>query len=846
MAYQQHYNRQQQQQEQPPYTPGQHPQQHPQQPPHNQHGHPFPQPLFLAELDVPQRKLSSDASTGMPMSPTGEPIFEMSAEPVTSGKEDAEHKKPAPRQDTDQPPQANPWPFYLENQQHITASPVESRSRSKTEGSAPGTPMANLWPYHGPAGGDEVLSPTVIGSPTQGIDMPKMPEIPEDSDILNQHRPSLGSPTGAAPDTADSPASLVPAPLSIKRTSQQQQSPQRTYKAYSPAHEEEDTVAAGPAASQGTLGVGAGHQTTMAYRPYRRPSFQDQEPVPETEPSTTVSPPPGPPPAISSAAPPAAATAAAAAVVTIVGSSTSPSPRPSPAVGAASPRLEGVAPHHFHIPSPPPPSGPPLKSRPSQVQLGAVSHTAGTSNPVGGFNTTPSPSKSHVPVASPPPTTTVTPGPTQHATEEIVLWPHQTGPSPGVSGTQPQYGSPAQMAPHPSSAPTSTVTSPMLSAQHSPGYYSSIPPPHHQPTPTSTLGFVPQPTYAPTGTSHSQPSSPQPLPPTSSSGPQSPQQALPQQALPQSPPPPYSQAVPGPISSQSSPLEKPSYFPPAPPSSAPPQQQSQYPIQPTYAPTSSNQPPSTLPSPHGTPSPYNLGQPSPYGAISPSPYQPPAHGQPQPPHIQPAYVSQQQQPPQPQHPYHQAQSPPIYGQPPPQHGSDFNLAPPPLPPRPASAHSYGGPPHGPHGPPPVGFSSVPPVAYPPPPKTHYVPGPGGPKPPSSGGLPPSHSYQGRPNAGGKIFGSSVAKKWLDKTNQMVESKVEEILRNQAEARNRFQQNQLPPSQSQGHLPQQYPPQQPPYHSPNTYQQPHQQPPPQPQYTHGQGGGRGYGMPPPGR
>lgn len=82
---------------------------------------------------------------------------------------------------------------------------------------------------------------------------------------------------------------------------------------------------------------------------------------------------------------------------------------------------------------------------------------------------------------------------------------------------------------------------------------------------------------------------------------------------------------------------------------------------------------------------------------------------------------------------------------------------PPLPPRPAP---------GQFGPPPIGFGAGPANAavYPPPPKTMYGPGPHPPPlPPRSGG------------SGNLFSGTSSARKWLDKTSQVLESKLEAVL-----------------------------------------------------------------------
>ncbi|PNY24373.1 uncharacterized protein TCAP_05686 [Tolypocladium capitatum] len=141
-------------------------------------------------------------------------------------------------------------------------------------------------------------------------------------------------------------------------------------------------------------------------------------------------------------------------------------------------------------------------------------------------------------------------------------------------------------------------------------------------------------------------------------------------------------------------------------------------------------------SPLSPPPPYS------YGGVPPPGSQPPQHS----PHHPPPGPYPSLYPTQPIYAYG-----PEGGAPSPQ---GMHSAPP-LPPRPAP---------GQFGPLPMGFGAGPAhaVAYPPPPKTMYAPGP---YPPP---LPP------RTGSGG-LFSSTSARKWLDKTSQVLESKLEGVL-----------------------------------------------------------------------
>ncbi|KAG9258736.1 uncharacterized protein F5Z01DRAFT_670442 [Emericellopsis atlantica] len=192
-----------------------------------------------------------------------------------------------------------------------------------------------------------------------------------------------------------------------------------------------------------------------------------------------------------------------------------------------------------------------------------------------------------------------------------------------------------------------------------------------------------------------------------------------------------------------------------------------------------------------------------------------------------------QSPPPPTHPTSHRPSPPVshasYGSATPQPLSGSSLhPPPPLPPRPSSS---GGPAR-----PVPGFSGQPvPAAYPAPPKTYYTPQ----------HQPPPGGYS-RPSTAGtsKLFGGS-AKKWLDKTNKLVENKVGEILQNHPDPKYRPQPGQYGyhggqsgyagPASSGSYVTGQ------PYHGPpqTQAQAPQEHYPTQPQYAHPQG------PPPPG-
>jgi hypothetical protein len=148
--------------------------------------------------------------------------------------------------------------------------------------------------------------------------------------------------------------------------------------------------------------------------------------------------------------------------------------------------------------------------------------------------------------------------------------------------------------------------------------------------------------------------------------------------------------------------------------------------------------------PHFTqphPQPQGQGQPLPYG--TPQPQTRP----------QPSYNPSQPYPPQQQYaaPYH-PQYPPQ-----PQYVASYQ---PPLPPRPTTATASSTP---------VGFGQgVPNVAnFPRPPKTQYAP--------------PSHASQ-KPSSTMKLFSGSSAKRWLDKTNQVLENALAPVLQTDSRPR----------------------------------------------------------------
>jgi len=393
--------------------------------------------------------------------------------------------------------------------------------------------------------------------------------------------------------------------------------------------------------------------------------------------------------------------------------------------------------------------------------------------------------------------------------------------SPGLGGV-PFHGASPAASPRPFASSADESPGPMSNVSW-PNPQGAVPPVPSQSPPASSpkppADTYPQslsPTFPSPGAgspghnyAHSPPPPPPPPPPSS----QSPSALNAGRRTPQ----PYSVAAPAAASSASSPRPQYQTSQPSLPTSPQPSKFATLPDEPAL--------PSSPPPIYADIAPSGSST-QPQGDVKASlfPQAPSSFSAPQTPHGHQSH-------PQPTHTTPHRPSPPVshvsYGSATPQPLSGSSLhPPPPLPPRPSSS---GGPSR-----PVPGFSGQPvSAAYPAPPKKQYTPQ----HPPPPGGY-------SRPSTAGtsKLFGGS-AKKWLDKTNKLVESKVGEILQNHPDPKYRPQPGQYgyhggqsgyagPPS-SGSHVTGQ------PYHGPPQAQAPQGHYPTQPQYAHPQG------PPPPG-
>lgn len=681
-----------------------------------------PRPLFGAELEA--------------RPPDGNPVFEMSGESAPSKDDNSTNNIYPGRKETGLNSQAHPWPFYLDEQGQ--RRPIMEED---------GRPQAA-------ANDDNDAVPAALAIKFAGR--------PAGSDASAEVRPLVMRP--ASPAETDS---FIPAPLNISRPSQSSPPPlsPKKYKPYQPPTSLEEpkspSIAGHPK-----------HEPGQAYRPYRRPSY-DERPsasvaaVPTAAPasgygigSAPTSPglsaqpfrypsPAGKEQQSLAAVPPAASPKIPAAGSPALGNRT-----PSPSLRPYQPPYSEYEVGNQVSQSPPPPV--PLKTRPpavdSSTQQEAGAHAGQQGSP-------PIPPKS----SSPP----------QPA--EIVLWPHPPASGPDkktaqpplanlpVSGSSPGPSKPTSPAPEqvasfipdPTPIPVETKPPPVAAPTSQPS-----PQPSPQPAQESSA-FIPQATYASSSAQNAEASA------RPSKFPQFPEV---DQSIPSDPPPPYMPSATHGSGSHSVPSEKPSLFPP-PPQIAPHLPQTDFPTQPTYA--SQSQPSSPLP-PQSFSTPYGQPPSQPPPSLGKPPIQPPP-GQPLSPQAPSSAQDDCLPPPGPPPSHTQYAYTPLPGQ-------TYHVLqpPPPLPPRPSTAHAY----------PSVGLSTNPvnSMAYPPPPKTHYVA-----QPPAVAG--PSHPPSSQRPAGGKLFGSTVAKKWLDKTSQVLENKVEEILQSHPDPRFR-------PQANSGHAPQQ--------------------------------------------
>ncbi|KAF5017852.1 hypothetical protein F66182_10185 [Fusarium sp. NRRL 66182] len=558
-----------------------------------------PPPLFAVELDSQPGRPSD---TPAHHTPDGTPVYEMSSEPVLAQQMQI--------QDTEQSSQ---WPSALQ-------TPASSKPAQQGETQDKPNVIANPWAYFGPESPEKTAKqgqrPQLDGRrPSEPVYKPypgngeSAPQVPHGT------RPSAGT---SSPDNTNDDTAFYPAPLKLAHRPANAASPP-AFKPYAPPVSE-DTQDLQPKPLD--LASRTNTQSTTAsaaYRPYRPHSPQ----------------PPAAPAALSSNVRPATASPPQSNPLT----SSSPAPSPAPQQQSM-----GAAPHHFHSPSPPnppvkpPASNPSLSPRPTaslpaspgpqpQPQHGIPDATQAQPVPSSASTYLPSPMSPSAQLttaaASSPATPSFNPGvpvtQPQYAahvpapTYGLLPAAGATSPTPaasslnhGVPFAQPQYASPVQAQDYtpnqPSKPPVTSAAAPSqapVPAAPTPVYNLS------QPTPAPSNYSIPQPTYAPAQSPASanptpgglnQPSHPPaPYQQASHSGPE-PQQPYPlhsstepyhtpaSTAIPQSPPPPYAPQDVG-TGSGAKPPTTGNPMPYSPSSIGPCPPQSQYPIQPTYAPT---------------------------------------------------------------------------------------------------------------------------------------------------------------------------------------------------------------------------------------------------------------------
>ncbi|KAH7316511.1 hypothetical protein B0I35DRAFT_479345 [Stachybotrys elegans] len=690
-----------------------------QQHPYGYHGAYQPN-TFVAELEAPiKAPASSSGTTAIPVRhPDGSgPVFEMSAESAVAPKQ-----KPTPspttlaaaRHDDSPPPQANPWPFYLEDATPAKTAVPEAK-HAEESGTAVSAP-ANPWPYHGPADhdGEDVKSDKDGAARRQGGETGTTAAVDKPENGASQSagmdkwvpEPSISAPKDGdlpypsdtqadpAPDVDSPQEELYPAPLNVSRPPSKVPSP-HNYVAYSPApHDVPRPATTAPPSSS---------PTALPYRPYRPPSAT----LPPQSPTSPM----------------------------------------DPAVAHPRRYTAGSAPHHFYVPGPTSPSLHPPSSAPSPSLAASR----------------PSPSQQPSPMASPPieGSVSVSPPPHPSPTSPSLAQPMANSlgyqsPRPSISAASPiqqHYTGPTQFYNQghhlpPAAPPASPGLLPLQSQYNS----SPAPPqaPSFQHSPVSPQG---------PSSPHSPPLGQQPhvgagqVPPGQTAGSPNHHGYSTFQPMCASPvsspsplPSPYQQPPPLRYQAQSPPTVASHanlHSPPPPPSTGyvSPQR------------TSSHSSASGYPSPHLPPRPTENSAPPQHHYQAQQPAQmsyPPPPPPPYPPMPNSSYA-----PPQPQRPQYPTHPP--YGQPQPAPGQyPTGYQAPPLPPRPFTAHNS-------QAPLPSGFSSAVPntVHFPPPPKTHYVP-------------PPAQPGVGRTSSG-KLFSSSSAKKWLDRTGQVLESGLAPML-----------------------------------------------------------------------
>ncbi|KAL6902872.1 hypothetical protein GGI43DRAFT_323984 [Trichoderma evansii] len=722
-------------------------------------------------------------------------IFEMAADSV------------APK--TEPLPQANPWPFYLDQDVRTEARVEEEKGAGKTKVAE--QPLANPWAYFGPMTPDEekdeddkggrgtTAGTTVAGQSADGLGI-KVEELKlekqEDSKAKSEDmedaslRPQplhLGG-DEAPPHDAPPPIPTVSppppppagtdyiAPLRLSRKQVPAFTVAPAFKPYLPPEESNNTTIAPlkvkhqRASSEGP----PGDSSALPYRPYRPPGYVTPPgskadgrvdvagpavmPVPRPA-STSSTPASAPPPPSKDHDSLVTGPVAPQMAPPLKAPSRSASPNlaqqhqvvePSGSMGAP---LDGAAPHRLHSPPVTGGSQPP----PAPTQAPPPAPASAPTPVVAPVAPTPPPPPAAAP--PPPPAAVPPPPPTAPAPAPPVL-----GPVPTVAVAVTEPSAAAASIPHHASPPPVPQTAAIPSYHHSPSPSASSPALGYSLNPSPALG---QQAYM---SPHSAPTSAMPSPNMTTYPFQPIGQGQPQTLYPSSSPPP-------PTGSPGHPA--PMYYPPAQQYTPPPPTSSYDIPQRTYASSADIPPPQPpRPSQYQTPSPGAYQQASPQ---SPSPYTFPDVQMPgtQPPYGPPSMYNMPYLPAVAAH-QHQYPTQPTYATPSSEGPSSPNLqdpyAAPPLPPRPSTT---------------TGWESQPQVltgftphvvAYPPPPKRVFDPppgAPGGPPRKSSGGL---GMGLGMGMGSGKLFSSSSALKWIDKTGKGLENRLDSVLSSQGSSK----------------------------------------------------------------
>ncbi|KAH8121716.1 hypothetical protein FP744_10002826 [Trichoderma asperellum] len=697
--------------------------------------------------------------------------------------------------------QANPWPFYLDQDVRTEARVDKEEGAEKTK--VVERPLANPWAYFGPemtsdeekdkeedesgheaAAGARVVEPSVggLGIKIEELKMEEQGDSKAESE--NVEDPSLRPPplhlSGHDKQGADeAPPHDVPppvptaspppppgtdyiAPLRLSRKQVPAFTVAPAFKPYLPPEEtNNETIAPLKVKHQRASSEGPqGGSTALPYRPYRPPGYVTP-PGSKSDHGVDVAVPavmPVPRPASTSStpakAPPPPPPNAQDSLVTgpVAPQMAPPLKTPSP---SASPNLSQQQPQQHQVIEPSGSTGAPLDGA-APHRLHSPSVTAGSQLPAAPAQAPPPP-PAPAAAASPPPPAAAAPAPA----------PPILGPVPTVAVvvavTEPSAAA-ASIAFHAPPPPVPQTTAPPLH-HHSPSPSASSPAlgPPSSPSPAHGYSLHSSPALGHQAymSPHSAPTSSMPSPNMTTYPFQPIGQGQTHNLYPSSTPTP-------PAGSPGHPASM--YYPPAQPYTPPPPTSSYDIPQRTYASSADIPPPQP-------PRPPQYQQPSP-GAYQPqaSPQSPLHFAFPdvqrpdtQPPYAQPSMYNLPYGPAVAPH-QHQYPTQPTYAAPNSEGPSSPNpqdlYAAPPLPPRPATATGWGSQPQVL-----TGFTPHV-VAYPPPPKRVFDP------PPAAPAGPPRKSSGGMGMGSGKLFSSSSALKWIDKTGKGLENRLDSVLGSQ--------------------------------------------------------------------